>query len=162
MGSVIDRDQRRVWQEERKRRGLVPGQPHFARLGLMSRLDEVRVLVTTLPPDPLSPTLEIDDTALATFVLTQHFTGLTANSLSVLDRLSSTSSSLVRYSDRSSAGAWLAFVALRRDGGGRRGHRFARQAHVRREFPVGGHDGVHAVRAHPRRAGCRGDTDAAE
>lgn len=118
MLTVITMDQRKVWQDERERRGLVPGHSDFGRLGLMTRLDVPCALVTTLPADPLRPGLDFDDSGLGTFVLTQRFTGLTANCLSMLDRLSSTSASLVRYSDdRTPEGRWRSFVGLRRDGG---------------------------------------------
>lgn len=134
---AIDREQRQAWQEERARRGLVPGAAEFGRLGLMVRLDDPSVLVKTLPADPLRTFLEFDDEALLGFVLPDRLTGQSMNVLSRLDRVTSTSEALVRYADdRTPSGRWRAFAALRREGGVEVGfgsparRRFGQESHL--------------------------------
>ncbi len=115
---MIDRKQREYWQRERDRRGLAPGRPDFGRSGLMARLGEPRLLVTVLPSDPLRPAVEFDDFEFADLVLPQSFKGQTANGVSMLAYVASTSDSLVRYAKPGDQSAsWRAFVALRCDGG---------------------------------------------
>ena len=62
--AMIDRDQRRYWAEERDRRGRLSGEDEFARQGLMALLDDPRLLVTTLPVDPLCPVVDLRDDVL--------------------------------------------------------------------------------------------------
>lgn len=115
---MIDRDQRECWLRARDRRGLVAGRPDYGRAGLMARLDEPRLLVTTLPADPLRPSVGFDDHALVSSVLPQQFTGRTANGVSLLAYEASTSAELVRFASRSATGTpWRAFAGVRADGG---------------------------------------------
>lgn len=84
----------------------------------MANLDEPRLLVTTLPADPLGSTLDFDDEALAGHVLAQAFTGRTANGVGNLPYVVTTSDSLVRHARGGQVGSrWRAFVGLRRNGG---------------------------------------------
>jgi len=115
---MIDRKQREYWQGERDRRGLVPGRPDFGRSGLMTRLGDPRLLVTILPSDPLRPAVEFDDFEFADVVLPQRFSGQTANGVSMLSYVASTSDSLIRFAKPGDQSArWWAFAALRSDGG---------------------------------------------
>lgn len=84
----------------------------------MGRLDEPRLLVTILPSDPLRPAVEFDDFEFADLVLPQSFKGQTANGVSMLAFVASTSDSLVRYARGNTVGSdWRAFVCIRGDGG---------------------------------------------
>lgn len=114
---MIDRDQRTCWAEERERRGLVPGSGDFAGRGLTALLDDPRLLVTTLPADPLQPVVDLRGGDLVG-VLPQAFKGITANGVSALAYEARTADTVARYSRIGSEnGRWRAFVAVRSDGG---------------------------------------------
>jgi len=116
-GAKLDRQQREHWDQERQRRGLVSGRDDFGRTGLMSRLDEPRILVRTLPADCLHPRIDFDDPGLAR-VLPRSFSGRLAQSASDLGNCTSTSDALVHYASIDPAGgSWRAFVAVQRAGG---------------------------------------------
>ncbi len=115
---MIDREQRRDWQEERVRRGLVPGAPGFGRAGLMARLDLPGALVTSLPSDPLCPALDLEESLLPNSVLPDRFSGLTANGVSMLHNAASGSEAAIKFAHLGGEDAkWRAFAALRQDGG---------------------------------------------
>lgn len=115
---MIDRDQRRYWQEERGRRGLVPARPGFGRSGLMGGLDLPGALVTTLPSDPLRPVLDAGDLSQANAVLPGSFQGWTANGVSNLQYSTVTNEAAVRFARFGGEEAkWRGFAALRQDGG---------------------------------------------
>lgn len=115
---MIDREQRRYWQEERLRRGLVPGIPGFGRSGLMARLDLPVALVSSVPSDPLRPALDLDDASQPKSVLPDCFSGLTANGVSALQHVAHGSEAAVQFARLGSEDAkWRAFVAMRQDGG---------------------------------------------
>lgn len=114
---MIDREQRRYWQEERVRRALVPGVPGFARSGLMAHLDVQGALVTSLPSDPLRPALNLADASHSTAVLPDRLSGLTAHSVSTLQHLAHGNEAAVRFARLGQDDAtWRAFAALRHDG----------------------------------------------
>ena len=110
-------EQRDGWRRERERRGLVRDEPEFGSVGRMALLDQPRLFVSILPSDPLAQPLGFSDEALTGFVLTQRFSGLTANGVAALSNVTTTADALVRYSDSGSGSPWRAFVGLLRDGG---------------------------------------------
>lgn len=114
----MDGEQRRKWQIERECRALVPDREGFASAGLMGHLNEPLLLVATLPCEPLRPFLSFEEPDLAVGILPEALTGLTAQAVSLLRHVTSTSGSLVRFANSGADGSpWTAFVALRRDGG---------------------------------------------
>lgn len=105
------------WERERERRALIPGKPGFARGGLMMQLDQPVILVTVLTSEPLAWPLNFDDDRLVQVVLPQRFSGLTANGVSMLSGVTSTSEALIRVAPGGSGQGWRAYVAIRRGGG---------------------------------------------
>lgn len=150
---MIDRDQRRFWAEERERRGLVPGGGQFADRGLMTQLDEPRVLVTVLPADPLRPAVDLRDDALFADILPHCFTGHTANGVAALSHQARTAESVARYARFGQENArWRAFAAVRIDGGVEVGMGSGASWQYRSDSPLAGRVGfrlfvlVHTVR----------------
>lgn len=113
----MDCDQRKVWVDERERRGVVSGRVGFGSDGLFARLDRPGVVVFALSAEPGRPMLDFRDARLLG-ALPERFTGITRNAIELLPRVATTSTSIVRYSDANSPGSpWRGMVALRRDGG---------------------------------------------
>lgn len=108
-------EQQETWTRERARRHLVPNAEGFATAGLMSRLNEPLLHVYVLPSNPLEPVLTFEDEALAGLVLPQRFEGHTANGVSMLPDVTTTSGALLRFA--SGTEKWRAYAAVRRDGG---------------------------------------------
>lgn len=83
----------------------------------MKRLDEPRLLVSILPPDPLMAKLDFRDPAFLTAVLPKNLKGSTANAVGRLSAETVTSDALVMYADYGGQEPWRCFVALTRSGG---------------------------------------------
>lgn len=150
---MIDREQRRYWQEERVRRAFVPGAPGFARTGLMAQLDVPGALVTSLPSDPLRPALDLADASLLTAVIPDRLSGLTANSVSVFQHSAHGNEAAVRFARFGQEDSkWRAFAALRQDGGIEAGMGSATRFTFKQGSPLEGRTAyrlfvlVHAVR----------------
>lgn len=105
--------QQRIWDAERVRRRLTRGHERFAATGLMTELDEPRLLVTVIPSDPLAPLIDFDDNVFQ--VVPQSFTGRTANGVAFLGASAVTDDALVRVATGGNGG-WRAYAAIRRVG----------------------------------------------
>ena len=101
------------WAAEREARNLSRGHASFAAAGLMTRLDEARLLAAVLPNDPLAVDIDFDDQLLA--ALPERFRGRTANGIELLGSSLVTDDALGRFA-RGDRG-WRAYVAVRRHGG---------------------------------------------
>ncbi|MEA3077912.1 MAG: hypothetical protein QOF60_2820 [Actinomycetota bacterium] len=105
-------DLNRIWAAEREARKLQRGHASFATSGLMTHLDEPRLLAVVLPADPLAVAVDFDDRLLE--ALPQRFIGRTSNGVEVLGSNLVTDDALGRFA-RSERG-WRAYVAMRRNG----------------------------------------------
>lgn len=101
-----------AWAAERADRNLQRGHASFAASGLMTHLDEPRLLATVLPADPLAVAVDFDDDLLT--ALPQRFTGRTASGVELLGSDFVTDDALGRFA-RGERG-WRAYVAVRRNG----------------------------------------------
>jgi hypothetical protein len=88
----------------------------FGAGGLLAHLDGPGIAVTVLPADVLAQPIDFTEDVRDT-VLPDRFEGLTANGVSQLSHVTTTSTALIRYSPSQEQDRWAAFVALDRSGG---------------------------------------------
>jgi hypothetical protein len=105
-------EQQRSWATERTRRNLTRGHERFAATGLMTCLDEPRLLVTVLAPDPLAPVIDFSEDLLD--LVPERFAGHTANGIGFLGATAVTDDAVARVAEVGDT--WRAYAGIRRTG----------------------------------------------
>ena len=110
---VISSEQQERWLRNRAQLSLDPATPDFCSSDQFALLDGRGLAVVVLPADVFAQPVDFDDLL---GILPDRFLGLTANAVSMLSGLTTTSSALFRFA-LGEQSRWAAFVGLDRCGG---------------------------------------------